>query len=124
MYISKPFCLCLLAKLKGAYTVHTCRLLVPIKDLPDGQEQDLWLDLQDPKEKVGVSCISLVQYLPKLVKQTQLAAIKADGWLMLPCHATTQLLISTSIRYPLCGSYATADLSAYVNKPILQPMLC
>ncbi|KAA6428994.1 MAG: plant synaptotagmin, partial [Trebouxia sp. A1-2] len=28
------------------------RLLVPIKDLPDGQEQDLWLDLQDPKEKI------------------------------------------------------------------------
>lgn len=28
------------------------RLLVPVKDLPDGQEQDLWLDLQDPKEKI------------------------------------------------------------------------
>ncbi len=28
-----------------------CRLLVPIHDLPEGEEQDLWLDLEDPKEK-------------------------------------------------------------------------
>ena len=26
---------------------------MPIKDLPNGQEQDLWLDLEDPKEKAG-----------------------------------------------------------------------
>jgi len=38
---------------------------VPIKDLPDGKEQDLWLDLQDPKEKVGMSFILLVQSLPR-----------------------------------------------------------
>lgn len=38
---------------------------MPIKDLPDGQEQDLWLDLQDPKEKVGMSFILLVQSLPR-----------------------------------------------------------
>ena len=30
-----------------------------MKDLPDGQEQDLWLDLQDPKEEVNslLSCM-------------------------------------------------------------------
>ena len=26
---------------------------MPIKDLPDGKEQDVWLDLEDPKEKAG-----------------------------------------------------------------------
>ena len=51
---------------------------MPIKDLPDGQEQDLWLDLQDPKEKVGVCYILLVQFHPNLVQQMQLAAIEAD----------------------------------------------
>lgn len=68
-----------------------CRLLVPIKDLPDGQEQDLWLDLQDPKEKVGMSYILLVQFLAKLLQQMQLTAIKASCWLMLPCHTAAQL---------------------------------
>jgi len=52
---------------------------VPIKDLPDGQEQDLWLDLQDPKEKVGMSFILLVQSFPKLLQQIQVATIKADA---------------------------------------------
>ncbi len=98
---------------------------MPIKDLPDGQEQDLWLDLQDPKEKVGMSYILLLQFLPNLVQQTQNAAIKADCWVMLPCSITAQLQISTLVRIPfVCDSYAPADLSAFVNKPILQPTLC
>ena len=30
------------------------RVRIPIKDLPEDEEQDLWLDVEDPKEAVGL----------------------------------------------------------------------
>lgn len=34
------------------YVCWCCRVRINIKDLPEDQEQDLWLDVEDPKEEV------------------------------------------------------------------------
>ena len=38
------------------WSAGICRVRIPIRELPDNLEQDLWLELQHPKKEVSLLC--------------------------------------------------------------------